>query len=407
MKAVAQYFNDKWVYSEISEKNYDMMKADKFLMRQIIIALGLIVLQSMNAGAAIEGLELYSPYTAISVSPGKTVSYSMDLINNDDHTRNEYIKVSNMPLSWSYSLTAGAYNIKRIAILSGEKKTITMKVHVPYQVRKGNYTFYVKAGDNVSLPLTINVSSAGSSESELTCEQKNMEGTAKSSFTFKAVLKNQTPTTQQYALMASAPRGWVVVIKPNYKQATSTELEANSTKNISYEIKPPASVMAGSYKIPVKAVAGSSSTQLEFEVVITGTYEMSLNTPTGLVSARMTAGDEKKLEFIITNKGSAELNNIDLYATKPKNWEVTFDSKKIDKLAPGHTETVYANIVADKKAIPGDYIVKVSAKTPEVNSVVSLRIAVRTSLLVGWIGILVIIVALGGVFYLFKKFGRR
>ena len=52
----------------------------------------------------------------------------------------------------------------------------------------------------------------------------------KSNFSFNAVLKNKTATKQQYALMASPPRGWSVTIKPNHKQATSTEVDANGTK---------------------------------------------------------------------------------------------------------------------------------------------------------------------------------
>ena len=251
------------------------------------------------------------------------------------------------------------------------------------------------------------VSTAGTSESSLTSEQKNMEGTSKSSFSFKAVLKNQTPNDQQYALMADAPRGWTVAIKPNFQQATSTEVEASGTKNITYDVKAPASVKAGTYKIPVRAVAGSTTATLEFEVVITGTYEMEFGTPNGLVSTRMTAGGEKKVELQVTNTGSADLENITLAASKPKSWEVTFNPTKVEKLAPGSSETVYATITADKKAIPGDYVTTISAKTPEVNSLVSFRVSVKTPILMGWLGILIIVLAIGGIYYLFKKFGRR
>ncbi|MGQ8337859.1 COG1470 family protein [Sunxiuqinia sp. A32] len=383
------------------------MKRMKFHIRFMLAVLCIASLfQSVNAQNK-DGLELYTPYTKISVSPGKSVSYSVDLINNGSQTSNEFISVSNIPRSWNYTLTAGGYDVDKLAVLSGQKKTLTLKVDVPYQVRKGNYTFYIKAGDVVKLPVTINVSTGGSNESELTCDQKNMEGTSKSSFNFKAVLKNRTMSKQQYALMAEAPRGWSVAIKPAYQQATSTEVEANGTKDITYEIKAPASVKAGTYKIPVKAVSGSTSAGTELEVVITGTYEIDLNTPTGLLSAKITAGGEKKVELNVFNSGSAILKNVTLSAGKPKNWEVTFDPKKIEDLEPGKTETVYATIKADKKAIPGDYVSNITAKTPEASSSVSFRIMVKTPILMGWLGILIIIGAIGGVAFLFKKYGRR
>ncbi len=383
------------------------MKHVKIYIQILVFTiLGIAAIQQISAQTA-DSLLLYTPYTKISVAPGKTVSYSIDVLNKGSQVQNENIFISNIPRSWKYTFTAGGYNVNRLAILPGEKKTLSLKVDIPYQVKKGNYTFFVKAGNKVETQLIINVSTGGSSESEFSCDQKNMEGTSKSSFTFKAILKNQTAQNQQYALMAQAPRGWVVAIKPSYKQATSTEVDANGTKDITVDIKPPSTVKAGTYKIPVKAVAGSTSAQLEFEVVITGTFDLTINTPSGLLSGHLTAGGGKKVELIVTNKGSATLNNIELNANKPKNWEVTFDKDKIKQLLPGKTEKVYATIKADKKAIPGDYVTKINIKTAEVNSSLSYRVSVKTSLLTGWIGILIIVLAIAGVFYLFKKFGRR
>jgi len=358
------------------------------------------------ASAQTDSLKLFTPYTKVSVAPGKSVSYSIDVINDGSTIRNENIVISNIQRSWDYSITAGGYTINKLAVLPGKKETIKLKVDIPYQVRKGNYTFYAKAGD-LTLPLTINVSSAGSTVSEFTCDQKNMEGTSSSSFNFSATLKNKTATSQQYALMANAPRGWKVVIKANSKQATSTEVDADGTKNIRFEIKPSPTVKAGTYKIPVKAVSGSSTSELEFEVVITGTYEMDLTTPSGLLSAHITAGAEKKIELAVKNTGSVDLENVELKATKPKNWEVTFDPKEIDKIAPGKTATVYATISADKKAIPGDYVTKIEAKTPDVKTSASFRMSVRTPITVGVIGVIIIVAVLLGIGWLFKKYGRR
>ncbi len=375
-------------------------------MRLLFITLFIIQFQH-SVLASNDSLEIYTPYTKVSVSPGSTVNYSIDIINNGAETQNQTIYITNMPRLWSYTLTADGLNINKLAVLPSAKKTLSLKVEVPYQVKKGDYTIYAKMGNGVSLPMIINISSAGSNETELTCDQKNMQGTSKSNFTFSAVLKNKTPNKQQYALMASPPRGWSVAIKPNYQQATSTEVDANGTKNISYEIKAPSNVKAGSYKIPVKAVSGSTSAEMELEVVITGTYEMLFTTPTGLLSANITAGDEKKVELLIKNSGSTKLENIELSASKPKNWEVSFDNTKIESLEPGASTTVFASINADKKAIPGDYITQITAKTSEVNEQISFRIMVKTPMLIGWIGVFIILIAIGGVVFLIKKFGRR
>jgi uncharacterized membrane protein len=68
---------------------------------------------------------------------------------------------------------------------------------------------------------------------------------------------------------------------------------------------------------------------------------------------------------------------------------------------------VTATIKADKNAIAGDYVVSMTAKTAEKSSDATLRMTVKTSVLWGWIGILIIIAVIGGVYYLFRKYGRR
>ena len=207
--------------------------------------------------------------------------------------------------------------------------------------------------------------------------------------------------------MADAPRGWNVIFKSNYQQVTSVNTEPNSTNSITVEIKAPDKTEAGKYKIPVMATTSTSSANLELEVVITGSYNMELTTPTGLLSANITAGEAKQVELTVNNTGSSELTDIKPEYSAPANWSVSFDPKKVDRLQPGKSAQVVATIKADKKAIPGDYVTNIETKTPEISAKVSFRISVETPMLWGWIGILIIVIALGGVYHLFRKYGRR
>ena len=255
--------------------------------------------------------------------------------------------------------------------------------------------------------MDVVVAQQGTYQTEFTTDQPNMEGNSKSTFTFSTTLKNQTADQQLYALMANAPRGWNVIFKPNYKQATSAQVEPNSSQNVSIDITPPANVEAGSYKIPVRAATGTTSAELELEVVVTGSFQMELTTPRGLLSADITAGDVKRIELEVKNTGSSLLKDIQLSASKPADWEVTFEPTKIDALKAGETSTVTAILKASKKALPGDYVTTIMAKTPEVNADAQFRIAVKTPMIWGWVGVLIIAAAIGVVYYLFRKYGRR
>lgn len=360
-----------------------------------------------HAASTSNSLTLYTPYTKISVPPGESVDYSIDVINNSTEVQNKEISVSGIPRGWKYTLKSGGWSISQLAVLPGERKSLSLKVDVPYQVNKGSYRFKVMAGDSSSLQLIIVVSEKGTYETEFTTDQPNMQGSSTSTFTFRGTLKNRTADRQLYALMADASRGWNVTFKADYKQVTSVELEANTTKEINVEINPPAQIEAGTYQIPVIARTNTTSANLQFEVVITGSLNMELTTPAGLLSTTITAGDEKRLELVVRNTGSSPLTGINLSASAPSNWSVIFDPNKIDNLPPGKDEAVFATIKADKKAIPGDYVMNLEAKTPETTSRAVFRVSVKTPMLWGWIGVLIIFVALGSVYRLFRKYGRR
>ena len=53
---------------------------------------------------------LYTPYTKISVSPGASIDYSIDLINNTDQLTNANLSVSGLSSSWKHEMNpvAGA-----------------------------------------------------------------------------------------------------------------------------------------------------------------------------------------------------------------------------------------------------------------------------------------------------------
>jgi uncharacterized membrane protein len=352
-------------------------------------------------------VKLYTPYLKVSLPPGESVDYSIDLINNSGEIKNADISVSGLPSGWNYTLKSGAYNIRQISVLPNERKSFNLKVDVPLKVNKGSYHFQVIAGELDVLPLTIVVSEQGTFKTEFTTNQANMQGNSTSTFSFQTSINNRTADRQHYALSADVLPGWIVNFKPNYQLATSVDIEANSKTDVGVEIDPPDRTEAGTYKIPVRASTNATSAAIELEVVITGTYGMVLTTPTGLLSTDITAGERKRLDLVINNTGSTQLKNVNLSSSAPINWEVVFSPAKVDLIEPGKSAEVAVSVKASKKAIAGDYVTNLEATTSEATSKASLRITVKTPMIWGWVGIFVILGALGVVYYLFRKYGRR
>lgn len=383
------------------------MSGRTYLFRFFLIAfLGTLPLIG-NSSVLTGDVKLYTPYLKISVAPGEAVEYSVDLINNSAETKDAEISVSGIPAGWNYTVKSGVFNVRQISVLPNDKKNFTLRVEVPLKVNKGSYHFQIIAGDLDALPLTIIVSAQGTFKTEFTTKQTNMQGNSSAVFNFQASISNLTADNQHYALAADMPAGWIVTFKPNYQQATSIDVLANGKVDVGIDVDPPDKAEAGTYKIHTVASTNATSATLDLEVVITGTYGISLTTPTGLLSTNITAGEKRRLDLVVVNTGSTKLTNIKLTSSAPINWEVVFDPAQLDKIDPGQSAQVGATIKAYKKAISGDYLTNLEASTSEATSKASFRITVKTPMIWGWVGIFVILGALGSVYYLFRKYGRR
>ncbi len=379
---------------------------------QLIVSIVLIgsILTAFNAHEVhAQDISLHTTYTELSVPPGENIRYSVDVINNTSAIRNVRLDVTEAPEGWEWSLRSGGWDIQQISVKPNESWSINLEVDVPLQIERGSYRFVLSAnGGEATLPLVINVTEEGSFQSELSSNQPNMEGHADSNFNFSLELRNRTAEEQLYALRAGVPdRGWDLRFVVDGQRVTSVQVEPNATQTVRLEVTPPPQVEAGTYKIPVQASNNNTTAETELEVVITGTYDMELTTQNEVLSYDIRAGKERNIDLVIRNTGTAEINDIELSSSPPANWEVTFEPNRISTLAPGESTTVQATIKSAEKSLPGDYVTTITASAPEVKAEQQFRMTVETSVLWGWIGVLIILAVLGGIYYLIRTYGRR
>lgn len=372
----------------------------------LFITLGGSVLAESPRAAAAGALELYTPYLEWSAAPGETVSYSVDLVNHGSTTASTELSLETQNSDWKYNLSAGGREISRLAVKPGETQTFNLDLDVPLKINKGRYAFTLKA-DQASLPLVVNVSEQGTFKTEFTLDQANMEGYSDSTFTYSAMLRNRTLQKQTYALSAGAEDGWDVRFQLDSNSVTSVEVDPNSEKTVSIQVKPPEQVKAGTYKIPLSATSGDTTADASIEAVVTGTYDMKFSTSDDVLSTDVKAGSERKLTLVVQNTGSAELQDLSFSSNAPTDWSVSFEPSSINSIAPGESKQVQATIKSSSKALSGDYVVSLTASSASKSANADIRVTVKSSVLWGWVGILIILVVIAGIYYLFRKFGRR
>ncbi|WP_276351854.1 NEW3 domain-containing protein [Cohnella caldifontis] len=376
-------------------------------VRLIMTALLCLLAAASAAPAyAAGGGKVYTPYTDLSAPPGETINYSVDLINDSADILTAAVGFS-APSGWTYELTAGGNNIRQISVKPNDTQTMNLTLHVPLEVEKGDYSFQLSAGAFGTLPIKVNVSEKGSYKSELTVDQPNMQGHSDSTFTYSLSLNNRTASKQTYALTAEAPSGWDGKFTVDGNGVTSVDIDPGASKTVTLNLTPAENAKADTYKVAVHAASGSSTADAEVEAVITGTYAMTLSTSDERLSADVTAGHERKLELVVKNTGSADLTDINLTSTPPANWEISFEPKTINTLKAGESKPVTATIKASGKALAGDYVVGLTAQASEKSADAAIRMTVKSSVLWGWIGVLIILAVIAGVYGLFRKYGRR
>ena len=386
------------------------MKKQRKILSYFLIFLLLFSLIKPTQALAVEGVSLFTPYTGLSATPGETVNYTVDVINSSSSIQNMSFSLEDLPKDWEYSLTADGREIKQLSVRPNNEQTINLDITTPLEVEKADYRFTLVASDGDSktrLPFVVTISEQGTLASELISDQTNLQGHADSNFSYSVTLRNRTAEEQNYALSAQTERGWLVNFKTGGDSISSTSVEPNETANITVDVTPPENIAEGTYKIPIVAESGNTTATLELEAVITGSYDLELTTPDGNLSTDITAGQNKNVELVVRNTGTAKLTDISLKATTPPEWEVEFDKETIPELEPGNSETVKAKVKASKNAIAGDYVASFSASTAEKSADATYRLSVKTSTLWGVVAVFIIVGVVAGLYYIVRKYGRR
>jgi uncharacterized membrane protein len=235
----------------------------------------------------------------------------------------------------------------------------------------------------------------------------NIEAATNETFRYNATLHNGSAKTVVYDLTTAMPEGWMIAYKVDGNRVTSLNLDGAKTQDISIEINAAINAKPDKYKIRVKASSAIDTLALDLEAVVKGSYSLELTTPTGRLSDEVTSGSQREIHLVAKNTGTLPLNDIELSSQLPSKWECNFEPAKIQQLDAGKTVDIIAKLNVPDKTIAGDYASTFTIRNANSNAQAAFRIIVKTSLLSGWLGILVILLAAGLVYYLIRKYGRR
>jgi uncharacterized membrane protein len=383
-------------------------------LARLVVAFGFIVPSAYAAEPPrdIKGLYMMTDYPAVTIRPGSTSNISLRLQNYGLDPQRYKLSVEGVPSGWTATLLGGGQPVAAAMPAPDTSVPLQLRLDVPANSSLAQQTLTVKAegqGSEATLPIEVALAKELPAKLTVTSKLPELRGSPKSNFEYTLTIKNDSGRNVVASFAASAPPNFETSFTEAYgtQELSSIPIDAGQSKDIKLKVRPPTAIDAGHFPVKVTVNAEDASAQTEVALDVAGQPQLQLSGRDGLLSARAVAAEQSSIPIVVTNSGTAPADNIELAATAPSGWKVTFQPATIERLVPGKDAEVQALVTPSDKSLAGDYQLSVRATSRGENASSQFRITVNTSTVWGMAGAGVIGVALLLMLGAVARFGRR
>lgn len=381
-------------------------------MMALWLGAGIAPVNAQENNASVKGMWLATDYPALQLRAGEETSLPLTLYNYGLPPQRTALTIAEKPDGWSAEIVGSNKPVNAAFVDFNGKANLNLKLNIPTDAKPGAYKLVLNAnGDEAKSSLQIAVDLAAPLAAKLTAAPKFpvLKGTPKSSFDFNVTVKNESSSDMLVNLATDAPRGFQVTFKEGYgtQEITSLPFKPGDSKDIAVAIKPTLSTAAGAYPINVTFNGDKASASARLTMDVSGQPQITLTGQGERLSGEAYAGEERNVQLILRNNGTAPARGVSVASTPPSGWKIEFSPKEIAEIPAGEEKQVTAMLTPPAKAINGDYMLTLRASGDGISESVSYRVTVLTSTLWGVTGIAVIGAALLILVGAVGRFGRR
>jgi uncharacterized membrane protein len=251
----------------------------------------------------------------------------------------------------------------------------------------------------------------------LTTDFPSVDGFASDTFKYSLNIEYTGNVSRVFNLKVTAPQNWTVTINPmedTSKIISSVSFDASPAPSTQYlQVSATYTNMPlpdpGDYKINIQAMSPDNLvSSIDLTARVTAKYTLTANPADNLYSLKVGAGHDNLYPVVVTNTGTAPIEDIEFSADSIEGWNITFSQEKIDSLASQDSQTINVNIKPASKTIAGDYMLNIYVNGTQASAdKMSVRVTVETPSIWGWVGIIIIVIVVLGLILVFMRFGRR
>ena len=387
----------------------------RFRLAAFFLALTLAPAATFAADAPppdIKGMWLTTDYPALQLRAGEESSLPLTLYTYGLPPQRTALSVAEKPAGWNAEITGSNKPVSAAFTEYNGRANLNLKVNIPADAKPGAYKVKLNAvgeGANSALELAVDVAAPLAAKLTATPKFPVLKGTPKSNFDFNVTVKNESASDMLVNLATDAPRGFQVTFKEGYntQEITSLVFKQGDSKDLTVSIKPTSSTPAGTVPVNITFNGDKANANTKVSLDIAGQPSITLTGQGERLSGDAYAGEERNVQFIVRNTGSAPARGIEVSSTPPTGWKIDFNPKTIPEIPAGEEKQVTAALTPNAKAINGDYMLSIRASGEGVSETANYRVTVMTSTLWGVTGIVVIGAALLVLLGAVGRFGRR
>jgi uncharacterized membrane protein len=377
-----------------------------------------------TATPSTQSFNLILPFKDLTVGQGQEATMDAEVVNRTKDPVEVSLQIEGVPAGWDVNFNSRypSFPIRSVMVQGGDQNTnksttLEFKAKVPENTRPGTYPIKITAKDikgGTQYVETINyrvtskkVETGGL---KLTSQYPVLSSGSGQTLKFTVDLKNETNKPMTTSLAAQTPPGWTLRFKPQFgdQQISSIQLKENGSETLSVEIDTPAKADAKEQPITVTARSGAYEASATVKVSLKGTQDLKMGSLAGTLNTSVTAGKKSPVDFVVGNAGTAPIRNLSFVTKKPSDkWTVEFKPDKIAAIEPGQVQEIKMEVLAPDRTIAGDYLLTLTANSPEVTKSVEFRVTVSTPTIWGWVGFGIVGLVVIGLGIVFFRLGRR
>ena len=360
-----------------------------------------------------KGLFLTTDYPSQTVRAGEVATIRLKLTNAGLPPEPVALALKDVPAGWKIDILGGGQPVAAAMPGVNQDVALQLRVDVPKDAKPGSSKILISAkgpiAQSVELPLTLTVGTETPAKLSIKSRLPSLRGTPRSAFEYTVSVGNDSGKDLTVALSAQGPANFQTTFTEGFgsNEISSIPIEAGQTKDIKVKVTPPRDVKAGDYPVLVKVASDGATAELRVTLQVSGQGRIALSTKDGRLSGEAEVGKASTYTLVLSNDGTAPIEEVEMSGTVPTNWKVEFNPKTIPSLAPGEKKDVAVVVTPADKAIAGDYVAAFRANGRGESASADFRITVTTSTLWGIVGVGIIAVALLVLLGAVARFGRR